>query len=119
MAFTTIVFGLILTVLGLAGYVLTGMVSVTALIPAFLGAILVALGFVARSEPVRKHAMHAAALVALIGFVGALFSLLRTPMALRPAMAVFSQAATVLLTGVFVVLCVKSFIDARRVRRAG
>jgi uncharacterized membrane protein len=119
MASTTIVFGLLLTVLGLAGYVLSGTSSVTALIPAFLGVILMVLGLVARAEHLRKHAMHAAAMVAVIGFVGALFSLLRTPLALRPAMAVFSQAATVLLTGVFVGLCVRSFIAARRARRAG
>lgn len=119
MASTTIVFGLLLTVLGLAGYFLTGTSSVTALIPAFLGLILVILGFIARSEQVRKHAMHAAAVVALVGFAGALFSLLRTPISLRPGMAVFSQGATVLLTGVFVALCVKSFMDARRARRAG
>ena len=119
MASTTIVFGLLLTVLGLAGYVLSGTSSVTALIPAFLGVILMVLGLVARAEHLRKHAMHAAAMVAVIGFVGALFSLLRTPLALRPAMAVFSQAATVLLTGVFVGLCVRSFIEARRARRAG
>jgi uncharacterized membrane protein (UPF0136 family) len=119
MASTTVAFGLLLTLLGLAGYFLTGTSSVTALIPAFLGVILIVLGILARADHVRKHAMHAAATVALLGFVGALFSLLRTPIGLRPAMAVLSQAATVLLTGVFLALCVRSFIDARRARRAG
>jgi O-antigen/teichoic acid export membrane protein len=119
MASTTVVFGLLLTLLGLTGYFMTGTSSITALIPAFLGVILLVLGILARSTPVRKHAMHAAAMVALVGFLGALFSLLRTPIGLRPAMAVLSQAATVLLTGVFVALCVRSFIDARRARRAG
>src|SRR5688572_32328469 len=76
MAHTTIVFGLLLTGLGLVGYFLAGGVSVTALIPAFFGIVLLALGFLARSEPMRKHAMHAAAAVALIGFLGALMSLL-------------------------------------------
>jgi hypothetical protein len=114
----TIVFGLLLTLLGLGGYMLTGTSSFTALIPALFGLLLIVLGFVARSDAVRKHAMHAAVIVGLVGFIGALFSLLRTPIALRSAAAVYSQVAMVLLTAVFVGLCVKSFIDARRARAA-
>lgn len=116
MASTTIVFGFLLTLLGLAGYVLTGTSSFTALIPAVFGLLLLVLGFLARAEPVRKHAIHAAAAVALVGCAGALFSLVRTPLGLRPAMAVFSQVAMVVLTAVFVALCVRSFIDVRRAR---
>ena len=118
MASTTILFGGVLTLLGLGGYFLTGTGSMTALIPAIFGILLVALGLLARSEPIRKHAMHAAAMVALVGCAGALFSLMRTPAAPRSAMAVVSQAAMVVLTAVFVGLCVKSFIDARRARTA-
>jgi O-antigen/teichoic acid export membrane protein len=116
MASTTIVFGVLLTLLGLGGYFLTGTSSVTALIPAIFGLLLLVLGFLARSEAVRKHAMHAAAAVALVGCAGALFSLARTPTGPRSPMAVFSQAAMVVLTAVFVGLCVRSFIDARRAR---
>ncbi len=116
MASTTIVFGVILTLLGLGGYLLTGTSSVTALIPAIFGLLLLVLGALARSEPLRKHAMHAAATIALVGCAGALFSLLRTPAAPRSAMAIISQAGMVVLTAVFVGLCVRSFIDARRAR---
>jgi uncharacterized membrane protein len=115
---TTILFGLLLTVLGLAGYLIAGAASVTALIPAFFGIVLLALGFLARAEAMRKHAMHAAAAVALIGFAGALMSLLRAPFATRSALANFSQMAMALLTALFVVLCIKSFRDARRARAA-
>jgi len=118
MASTTIVFGLLLTLLGLAGYFLTGTSSLTALIPAIFGVPLLLLGFVARSEHSRKHAMHVAALLGTIGFIGALMSLLRTPTGVRSALAVGSQVAMVLLTGIFVVLCVRSFISARRARAA-
>ena len=118
MAHTTIVFGLLLTGLGLVGYFLAGGVSVTALIPAFFGIVLLALGCLARSEPMRKHAMHAAAAVALIGFLGALMSLLRAPFATRSALANFSQVAMALLTAVFVWLCIRSFRAARRARTA-
>ncbi len=70
---TTRLFGLILIVLGVASYVLTGRTSVTALIPAFFGAVLVVCALVARaSESARKHAMHAAVAVGLIGALAAL-----------------------------------------------
>ena len=118
MASTTIVFGLLLTLLGVGGYVMAGGSSATALIPAVFGLLLVLLGFVARADSLRKHAMHAAAVVALLGLIGALFSLLRTPLAGRPAVAVFSQAAMVVLAGIFLALCIRSFIDARRARAA-
>ena len=116
MSSTTILFGVLLTLLGLAGYVLTGASSPTALIPAIFGLLLLALGLLARSEPMRKHAMHAAATVALLGCGGALFSLMRTPAGPRSPMAISSQTAMVILTAVFVGLCVKSFIDVRRAR---
>ena len=118
MSSTTILFGVLLTALGVAGYVLTGAVSPAALIPPWFGLPLVALGYVSRSEAMRKHAMHAAATIALVGCGGALFSLMRGPAGASTAMATFSQAAMVLLTAVFVGLCVKSFIDARRARSA-
>jgi len=116
MASTTILFGVLLTLLGLVGYAMTR-TSMTALIPAFFGLLLLVLGFLARSESIRKNAMHAAAVVAFVGFAGALFSLLRTPIATRAAIAVWSQAAMVVLTAVFVALCVRSFSAARRARR--
>jgi hypothetical protein len=116
MAFTTIVFGLVLTLLGFLGYFMTGTSSFTALIPAAFGIVLVALGFLARSEALRKHAMHAAAAVALLGMIGALIPLLRTAPGVRPAIAVYSQVAMVIITGLFVALCVRSFIAARRAR---
>ena len=118
MASTTIIFGLLLVVLGLAGYFLSGAVSVTALIPAFFGVVLLALGFLARAESLRKHAMHAAAAVGLIGLLGALASLLRAPMETRSAMANMSQIAMAVLMALFVALCIKSFRDARRARAA-
>jgi hypothetical protein len=117
MAFTTILFGLALILLGLGGYFLTGTSSFTALIPAVPGLLLMVLGFLARSDSARKHAMHAAAAVALVAFAGTLASLFMTPAGVRSAIALYSQVATVLLTGLFVVLCVRSFVAARRGRR--
>ena len=114
---TTRLFGLILIVLGVASYTMTGRTSVTALIPAFFGAVFVICALVARNEAARKHAMHAA--VAL-GLVGAIAPLVRAiPAALdgnatRPAvMAEFAMAA---ILAVYVLLGVQSFIAARKAR---
>jgi hypothetical protein len=54
-----------------------------------------------------------------VGWAGAVFSLMRTPTGPRSAVAVFSQGAMVLLTAIFVALCVRSFIAARRARTSG
>ena len=118
MASTTILFGVLLIALGLLGYFGTGTASLTALIPAAFGLLLLVLGFLARSEGLRKHAMHGAAAVALVGFVAVLGRLLRTPPGVVAAAAYWSQVAMAVLTGVFVALCVRSFIAARRARRA-
>src|SRR4051812_19033637 len=73
MTATTRLFAIILIVLGIASYSLTGRTSITALIPAFFGAVLLICAMVARrSDPARKHAMHAAVAVGLIGAIAAL-----------------------------------------------
>jgi len=117
MTSTTRLFGLLLIVLGIASYVLTGRTSVTALIPAFFGAVLVICALAARNEAARKHAMHAAVAV---GLIGALASLGRgvpaamTGDATRPA--VLSQLVMGVVLLVYVALGVQSFIAARRAR---
>jgi hypothetical protein len=92
------------------------------MIPAVFGLVLGALGFIARDAAKRKTAMHIAAAVALLGFLACVPGLFKLPMVMagqstRPA-AVVSQAIMALLTGIFVVLAVKSFRDARRARDA-
>ena len=122
MAHTTIVFGIILVVLGVVSYVGTGAVSVTALIPAFFGGVLCLLGWIARNDRYRKHALHVAVIVGVVGFLGAapglagLIRLLTGGVVERPA-AVISQSIMAVVTAAFVALCVKSFVDARRQRR--
>ena len=114
---TTRLYGLILIVLGIASYVGTGRTSVTALIPAFFGAVLLVCSVVARtSEAARKHAMHAAVAIGLIGGLAALGMGLRGAMAGRNGPAVYSQLAMGLLLLIYVALGVQSFIAARKAR---
>ena len=117
MATTTRYFGLLLIVLGIASYMLTGRTSLTALIPAVFGAVLVICALIARSENARRHAMHAAVAVGLIGALAALGR--GVPAALagdatRPA--VLSQLVMGVLLLIYVALGVQSFIAARRAR---
>ena len=67
MANTTIVLGIILIILGLVSFFGTGMQSVTALIPAFFGLLILALGFLARKESARKMAINIAMGLGLLG----------------------------------------------------
>jgi hypothetical protein len=118
MARTTIVFGIMLVVLGLVGYVGTGAASVTALIPAFFGAVLGLLGWLGLKERYRKHALHAATVVGIVGFLGAapglagLINLIAGTEVDRPA-AVIAQSVMAVLTAVFVGMCLKAFVSAR------
>ena len=121
MANTTVVFGLVLLVLGIAGYFGSGMVSITALIPAVFGVLLLVLGMIARDPGKRKHAMHFAAIVGLIGLAGSFSGLVKFVSLLSGATverqsAVIAQAVMAILMIVFVILCVRSFISARRSR---
>ncbi|MGH9162051.1 MAG: hypothetical protein ACRD2X_18945, partial [Vicinamibacteraceae bacterium] len=118
---TARIVGVLLVLLGVFGYSATAGVSLTALIPAAFGILLWVLAVVARNERRRPHAMHAAVVVGLVGFLATVSALASLPAVLqggdvaRPA-AVVSQSIMALLTGVFVVLSVKSFVDARRRR---
>jgi hypothetical protein len=117
MAGTTRTVGLLLIVLGVASYLGTGRTSVTALIPAFFGAALVICALIARQEAARKHAMHAAVAIGLLGAIAALARAIPAAMggqATRPA--VLAQLAMGALLVVYVGLGVQSFIAARRAR---
>ena len=73
MAKVTIVFGVLLIVLGLVGYFGTGSAHPTALIPTWFGLALGVGGFLAisPSEGRRKLFMHINVTIGLLGFIGA------------------------------------------------
>ena len=75
MATTTIGFGVVLILLGLAGFFGTGSAHPTALIPAVFGILLAVLGAMAKDEKRRKLAMHIAVTVGLLGFLGTVTAL--------------------------------------------
>jgi hypothetical protein len=120
MAGITVGMGAVLVLLGLIGFFGTGASHPTALIPSGFGAVFLLLGIAARGERFRMHLMHVAVILAVLGFLGTVGGLVSLPALLageaeRPA-AVLSQATMAALCLVYVVLAVKSFVDARRNR---
>ena len=117
---TSIVTGIILILIGIVGYAYgtsTGHASLTALIPALFGIVLAALGWLAKSkENLRKHLMHAAVVIALIGFILPTGRLVSKMSELTMSAAVLSQAAMAFVCLVFVVMAIQSFAAARRAR---
>ena len=125
MAKVTLVFAALLVALGLAGYVGTGSLHPTALIPTWIGLVLGIGGFLAisPSESRRKLFMHINVTVALLGFIGSAVEVIRSYIHAQSTgiapdqIAMASKITLTLLLLIYVVLCVRSFIAVRRARK--
>lgn len=124
MAKITLVFAVLLAALGLIGYVGTGCRHVTALIPLWVGILLGIFGWLAISpdERRRKLFMHVNVTIGLLGFLAAAGRAIQSyarahASGTQPdSIALASQATMAGLLLIYVVLCVRSFINARRAR---
>jgi hypothetical protein len=125
MAKLTVIFGTLLVLVGIGFYVGLAVAqgqspSPTALIPAAAGIPIFFSGLLAFRDKYRMHAMHVVAVLTLLGCAlpaGRLAMQLARGRELNPVAAT-SQALMAALCGILLVLCVKSFIDARRRRAA-
>lgn len=125
MAKVTIVFGVLLIVLGLVGFYGTGGVHLTALIPTWFGLALVVGGFlsISSSETRRKIFAHVNVTVGLFGLLGAAGSALHNygharSLGIDPDYkAIAAQLVMAGLLLIYVNLCIRSFIQARRLRQ--
>ncbi len=134
MARVTMVFGVVLILLGLGAYGLglAGMMgnkaSPTALIPSAFGLLLLILGAVGAAKPsLNMHVMHAAVLVGLLGCLAS--AGMGIPKLIKYATdslppdapvrvgAWWTQTIMAVILAAFVVMCVRSFIAARRARK--
>jgi len=120
MAKVTLVFALLMVALGLVGYLGSGHQHPTALIPFWWGLALAVFGILAISpkEGRRKLFMHINVTIGLLGFIGGLVEGIRgwgkpTPGAylISAETAKLWMAALMLI---YVLLCVRSFINARK-----
>jgi hypothetical protein len=119
----TLYFGAVLTGIGIYFFISTGSTHPTSLIPVWFGLALALFGILANSKDAskRKLYMHIAVTIGLLGFLFPGFmsakDLIKAhsdqlPLA-HPA-ATHEQLLMAILCFIFVLLCVRSFITARR-----
>ncbi len=122
MAKLTIGFGILLILLGAGAYLFVSHYPHT-LIPVAFGLILAILGSLANTEDAKRRMlfMHIAVTVGLLGFLGTIpgiigiIRLWSGQVVARPDAAKV-QALMGMICLIFVLLCVRSFINARRSR---
>ncbi|MEW1981146.1 hypothetical protein AB0333_09490 [Citricoccus sp. NPDC079358] len=115
----TIGVGVLLIIVGVIAYFMSGATSWTALIPTILGVLILCGGLIGLKSP--KIGVHAGLVLALLGILGTSMNVLQLGAlfageAERPA-AVIASTVTFVLLVVYVVLGVRSFIRARRWKR--
>ncbi len=118
----TLAIGALLTLTGVVAYAATHAGSLTALIPSAVGVLLLVAGWLARDERMRRHAIHGALAVALLGVLGSVMNTLKLGQvfdgtAERPGAIIASAVMCVLLVA-YLVVGVRSFVAARRTRQA-
>ena len=119
----TIVLGVLLILIAIAGFVATGSSHPTALIPGGIGILFCIFGAIALSpDPKRRMLwMHIAVTVALLLFLGTIKSDINVMQLAKGAtfphpVAIEEKAAMSLLCLLYVLLAMRSFINARRTR---
>lgn len=127
MAKVTLVFAVLLVVLGMIGFFGTGGTHPTALIPAYFGVALGIGGFLAisPSERRRKIFMHINVTIGLLGVIGAVAAAIQGYASARAQgippdhIALAAKLVMAVLLLIYVQLCVRSFIAVRRARLQG
>ncbi len=123
MPIATIIVGSILSLLGVIGYFFSESRSLTALIPLIFGTMLELFGALSLRPEFKKHGMHGAAIIGLVGVLGSApgaltFLKLITGTDVARPLAAKVQAAMFVTCAVFLVLCIRSFQEARARRNS-
>ncbi len=112
----TIVFAVLLIALGVGAFVSSG--SRTALLPAYVGGVLLLIGgFALGFASVRKLLMHVAVIVALLGALAPAAALVIRATQMSP-LALTVNVGMLALCATLVVLHIRSFVQTRRDRAA-
>jgi steroid 5-alpha reductase family enzyme len=125
MAKVTIVFAILLIILGLVGFYGTGAIHHTALIPAWWGIAMGIFGVLAISpnEGRRKLFMHVNVTLGTLGFLGGIITAIQGYGSARSAgvdpdyIAMTFKLIMAGLLLIYVNFCIRSFIAARRARQ--
>ncbi len=116
----TYVYAVILIAIGVTFYAITG--SGTSLIASGFGLVVFGLAVGAGRDSLRKHMMHGAALVALLGVLGNAGATLDLPALLSGEevegyYAVISRSLMAVVSVVYLGFSINSFVAARRARK--
>ena len=115
-----VLYGAVLVIVGVFGYLKSGGESVTALIPAFLGSPVVFLSMLSLNPKYLKLSMHINVLIALLGFLATIKDtvIFISGQEIENELAAYSKAITCIVSLLFIVFSVKSFMKARNAKRA-
>jgi hypothetical protein len=116
----TIAYGGLMILLGFFGYGLAESKSLTALIPTFAGIIFVVLGLLAFKPSLRRELMHVAVVLGLLATLASIRGFMQILAVFRDeasGLAVLMQILMGVLSGIYVGLCVRSFVNVRRERK--
>ncbi|HSJ01388.1 MAG TPA: hypothetical protein VK956_03000 [Verrucomicrobium sp.] len=121
MARISLIFGFLLVLLGTVSWGIAGFdaTRITAFaFPAGFGTILILCGIIGGKFPgANKHVMHVAALIALLGAGGGISMAIKAASKGETTLKIATQGTLGVLCLVFLVLCVRSFIQARIARK--
>ncbi|MBC8325256.1 MAG: hypothetical protein H8E27_06485 [Verrucomicrobia subdivision 3 bacterium] len=106
---------MLLVAIGVGGYYFSGAEQPMALIPAVLGVAMFVCGVVAARGAMRMLAMHVATMIGVIGFLGPLVTIVKDA---ENTATMLSKGFTSALCLMFVMMCINSFLEARRARKA-
>ena len=120
MIYVGIFYGLALIVTGLFGYFKSGGVSITAMIPAFLGTPIFLLSIASFNQKFLKIAMHINVVIALAGFGATAKDAVNMLLGKESEnqLAIYSKSITCILSLIFIILSVKIFINNRKLKAA-
>lgn len=110
----TLVFAALLLALGLGAFAFSG--SRTALVPAYVGGALAVLaGLALAYAGARRHLMHVAAVIALLGALAPAATLVIRAAQMSP-LALGVNVGMLVLSGTLLAMMVRSFVAARKSR---
>ncbi|MAT49496.1 MAG: hypothetical protein CMA27_06665 [Euryarchaeota archaeon] len=108
--------GSIMVLWGIIVYLLTDMSSFTSLIPSFVGLPIVLSGLLVRKLPEKRSLfMHISSTFGLISVLGGAMAF-NGVMNNDWSMSTISQLFLLIIGGIYLVICVKSFIHAKKMR---
>ena len=114
---TTLLFAVALIAVGVFFYLDTGRESVTALIPAFIGAALAICALLGRNPKLHMHVMHVAVLLTIVTVAMTFRGVLQYLDGNREP-PVVAKTISCLLAAALLVLQIRSFVQARRAKKS-